>query len=532
VESVQFRHGATLKFMSGGGSDKSRAGFTSRVVVVTETDGLDKPGSTSRESDKLTQLEARTRAYGSRKRIYLECTVSTEEGRTWQEYQNGTRSRIVLPCPRCGAWISPEREHLLGWREADTQAAARQQGTFSCPACDVPWSEQERIGANVQCRLLHEGQSLTAEGEVQGTAPATETLGFRWSAVHNLFATAADLASDEWRASRSSDEENAEREMRQFVWCIPTSPTHWSETPLALMELAARMDAVPRGLVPNDARVLTAALDIGKYLCHWVVVAWSEGATGHVVDYGRIEVASRDLGVEQGVLVALKEFGDRVLEGWPRIGTPTAAHLIPDKVWIDSGYMTDVVYAYCRQTTPPRRFFPAIGRGAAQQRHQWYNRPTRTGSIVQHIGEGFHINHLEAEHLYLVEVNADHWKTWVHARLATPLDHKGALSFYAGQPQEHLTLARHLTAETKVEEFVAGKGLVTRWERVRRQNHWLDALYNACAAGSLCGVRLLGEDYEPAPSRPRLVSPEVLRPDGRPWIDMEGWREMAERFGL
>ena len=69
VESLTFRNGATLKFMSGGGSDKSRAGFTSRVVVVTETDGMDQPGATSRESDKITQLEARTRAYGNRKRI-------------------------------------------------------------------------------------------------------------------------------------------------------------------------------------------------------------------------------------------------------------------------------------------------------------------------------------------------------------------------------------------------------------------------------------------------------------------------------
>lgn len=41
VETIHFRHGATLKFMSGGGSDKSRAGFTSRVVVITETDGMD-----------------------------------------------------------------------------------------------------------------------------------------------------------------------------------------------------------------------------------------------------------------------------------------------------------------------------------------------------------------------------------------------------------------------------------------------------------------------------------------------------------
>src|SRR6185503_16254118 len=54
VETIQFGNGATLKFMSGGGSDKSRAGFTARVVVVTETDGMDRPGATSRESDKIT----------------------------------------------------------------------------------------------------------------------------------------------------------------------------------------------------------------------------------------------------------------------------------------------------------------------------------------------------------------------------------------------------------------------------------------------------------------------------------------------
>ena len=40
VESIPFRNGATLKFMSGGGGDKSRAGFTSRVMVITETDPI------------------------------------------------------------------------------------------------------------------------------------------------------------------------------------------------------------------------------------------------------------------------------------------------------------------------------------------------------------------------------------------------------------------------------------------------------------------------------------------------------------
>ena len=502
VESIQFGNGATLKFMSGGGSDKSRAGFTSRVVVITETDGMDQPAGTSRESDKITQLEARTRAYGARKRIYMECTVSTEQGRTWQEYTQGTHSRIVLPCPHCRAWVSPEREHLAGWQGAQTQADARREGVFSCPSCAQAWSEGDRVTANQACRLLHDGQTIDAEGVIHGDPPRTDTLGFRWSAINNLFLTAWDCAADEWRASRSSDEENAEREMRQFVWCVPVAPSKWSETSLEWTGLTERIIDVARGVVPAEAQWLTAGVDLGKYLAHWIVVAWSPGATGHIVDYGRLEVAGEDVGVEQALLIALREFRELVQEGWP-VGAPDGDVMVPGQAWIDAGYMTSVVYAFCRQAGRP--FRPTIGRGAAQQHRQWYNRPTRTGSLVKQIGDGFHINRLPAEKLDLVEVNADHWKTWVHQRLSTPLGKPGAMSLFRAAPQEHLALAKHLTAETKAEEFVAGRGVVVKWERLRRQNHWFDALYNACAAGHVCGVRLVDDERQRKEPRVRLT---------------------------
>jgi len=166
VESIQFTNGATLKFMSGGGGDKSRAGFTSRVVVITETDGMDQPGTTSRESDKITQLEARTRAYGSRKRVYMECTVSTEQGRTWREYQEGTASRIVLPCPDCKAWVSPEREHLSGWQGADSQAGAAKTGAFTCPTCGVSWSSEQRVAANAAVNKARLGGGIEKAGSI------------------------------------------------------------------------------------------------------------------------------------------------------------------------------------------------------------------------------------------------------------------------------------------------------------------------------------------------------------------------------
>lgn len=490
VESIQFTNGATLKFMSGGGSDKSRAGFTSRVVVITETDGMDQPGISSRESDKITQLEARTRAYGSRKRIYMECTVSTEDGRTWREYKNGTRSCIVSPCPACHDWVAPEREHLLGWQDAANQHDARASGAFTCPSCGERWTEDSRRQANSAAQLLHVGQTVDAVGRRTGNLPATDTLGFRWSAFNNLFLPAGDLAADEFRARRSADEENAEREMRQFVWCIPVMPTKWDETSLESDDLVKRQAAWPRGLVPPGCLQLTAAVDLGKYLAHWILVAWSKDAVGHVVDYARIEIPSDDLGVEQAIIVGLREFRDQVNAGWP-VAEGDGEVRRPDQVWIDAGYMPDAVYAFCRDSGMP--FRPAIGRGASQQRMQAYHRPQRTGSTIRHIGQGFHINYLRSSRIQLVEVDADHWKTWSHTRLATPLDQPGSMTFYKAPPTQHLTLAKHLTAETKQEEYIAGRGVVTRWERRRRQNHWLDALYNACAAGFYAGVRLVGE---------------------------------------
>ena len=40
-----------------------------------------------------------------------------------------------------------------------------------------------------------------------------------------------------------------------------------------------------------------------------------------------------------------------------------------------------------------------------------YDCPTQTGSIVKHLGEGFHINWLPNAAVHLAEVNADHLKT-------------------------------------------------------------------------------------------------------------------------
>jgi hypothetical protein len=50
--------------------------------------------------------------------------------------------------------------------------------------------------------------------------------------------------------------------------------------------------------------------------------------------------------------------------------------------------------------------------------------------------------------------------------------------------------------------------MVVRWERLRRQNHWFHALYNACCAGHLAAVRLAVQGHHGLDVR--LAGSEIL----------------------
>ena len=498
VESITFRHGPTLKYMSGGGGDKRRAGFNTRVVIVTETDELDESGGTSREADKITQIENCIVSFADNTMIYMECTVTTTKGRTWREYKSSTESRIATPCPHCHHHVTLGRNDLRGWQDAETEEQARRQGHFKCPKCDERWSDADRIASVRAGKLLHRGQTITRSGKIRGKPPETRTLGFRWSAADNLFWTPGYIAAREWRARRDPDEENAEKEMCQFVWALPYEPPEVDMTPLRVDQLQRRTHAAPRGMVPAGVDCLTAYADLGKFLLHWMAIGWQYSGRGFIVDYGRIEIATDDFGVERATMIALQEYRDRMLAGFARSDDEP---MVPQFAWIDSAWADtrDVVYQFCRGI-PGDRFLPTIGRGETQRRMRKYNRPSKKSHRIIHIGEEYHFALVPAIGLFLVEINSDYWKSWVHERLACPIESPTALTFFAATPNEHMRVCRHITAERQIEEYNPGKGVgpFVRWEQVRRANHWLDTLYNCAAEAHHAGVHLLEEVPPPA----------------------------------
>ena len=517
--SISFRlgNGAELRFMTAGGSDKGRAGKTTRVLVITEVDGFDESSETSRESDKLTQLRARLRGWSQDETTeFGECTLSTVEGRTNQEITKGSNSRIVLPCPHCGAWVVPEREDVHGWEDADDEITAWENTLFYCPACQKPWTEEERTAANHACRLVHRGQEIDAEGNISGEPPRTRTLGFRWSAVHNLFRKAGDVGVDLWTAARAVDEENAEKELCQFVFAVPYSAPDVEETPLSAEALQRRTRDLRRGVVPDKVQHLTLGVDMHKRFGCYTLIAWLPDGRAHIADYGTFEIQSDDMGLERATLAALRDLRDTVNAGW---GLVTGGVRVPDQVWIDAGWgpQTDSIYKFCRESG--QRFRPLVGRGVGQQYTKSYVRPKKTGAEVRKIGDAYHISFQRTARVLLVEINVDFWKTWVHERLASDPDKGGAMTLFKAEPREHVRFTKELTAERLIEEYKPGKGTVLRWEALRRANHYLDSTVYASVAGHFCGFWLV-PDAKPRQARTdgRSRRHRLTTPDGRPFL--------------
>jgi phage terminase large subunit GpA-like protein len=508
--------------MSGGGSDKSRAGFTARVLMLTEMDGMDEAGGGSREADKITQMEARTLAYGERKCIYGECTVSVEKGRTWREYKAGTESKLILHCPHCKGWVYPERESLVGWESGQSDLEASKLASYFCPGCGEAWSEEDRFAANRDAKLVHRGQDIDESGNVVGDIPQTDTLGFRWTAVNNMFTSASYVGRQEWKASRATDEVNAEKELRQFFWALPHVPSLSESTPLEHHQLVTRMLKGHRqGIVPAWAKYLTLGCDLGKFVCHWTLIAWGDHATGHIVDYDRLDVATDSFGEEVALKKALQELRDQVADGWFKMdGTP----MIPDRVWIDAGWHGEVVYGFVRESG--QRFLPILGRSAKKK--NWRMGGQEKIGDPSFVGEEYTVNPVINEMCFRGMLNADHWKGWLHKRLACPLETKdaggvtmethGRMTLFEDDPRKHTSFCKHLTAEVETESFEPGKGTVKLWTPIRDANHWLDATYIACVAAHHCGVRLLQDEVPTPEKRKVVVNAGTNRPDGRSWI--------------
>lgn len=504
-DRIEFGNQATAKIMQKGGSDAAKAGFTSRILCVTEAAQFSESTATSKEADPLRQLRARLQAHRREsRRIFIEGTKTVADQLPWTLRELSSKSIIYVPCPNCGTFVAPKRDNLKGWQNAKTEIEAADKARWHCPACDEPFTEEERHSALCDARLVHDGQRVTKKGEVIGDPPQTTRLWFNYGAFENALLSAADVAVECWMDSQipegSKEREDAEKAASQFRFGeIYIPPIVELPHEVEAETIAKRRLKLPRGVAPNDTVKLVIGADLGERQCHYVVVALRSSGTAHVCDYGKFDVPLEMGTVEAALESALSDWWDQV-----RVGIPKAdGEILPIAgAFIDSNFQGAAVFKFIHKMVSLGKatvgqIWPVLGKGETMFASMRYTVQRKTGNEIRKVDPAgrWHVQRLPRVRLYRLELDADAWKLEVADGWNVPLGSRGALSLFAGPELIHRSFAKHMAAESLVQETDSKGNTRERWKR-NGANHWLDSLAYALTGGSLLGWDPAGESFE------------------------------------
>lgn len=277
--------------------------------------------------------------------------------------------------------------------------------------------------------------------------------------------------------------------------------------------VSSRMSGLDRGEFHRDHQVVTVGIDLGKYMCHWVMVGWQQGCVGNVIDYGIVEVP----GVGTNTAAQASEIAlFNALMQW-RSELMDVKHGI-DMVLVDSGDFTKTTYRFVREVGG-KPFMVCKGISSRA-----FNPGKQTKDRIP--GENWFASFQQKDGVWLYMLDTDYWKQFVHERFLTPTFNEAqhympaSLSIFSAEDRRtHLSYSHHIVAEERREEFVPGKGLRRFWHRINRNNHFLDATYMACAAARMKGIEMpLGSIPVSVSPRESKPSKPFLTPSGQPYL--------------
>jgi len=363
-------------------------------------------------------------------------------------------------CPACQAYVTVDREQLLGWKDATSEAQAEAEAYYACPACGARWSERDRRQSLLDGRIVHDDDGAA-------------TLGIRYTAAQNMLLSAGYVAREEWLASRRPDSEALRRRLAQQMWATPPPPP-----PDATIEISSSAaTSIQRGVVPAGGERVYVGVDVAARRLHWTALC-PVGDRAHVLSYGIIHAPEASTDAAR-IYAALRRLHAVVGGGWIREGDGVS---IPTRmVCVDSGYEPRAVREACRAMG----WTPCTGRPTTVYRGPRWS----PGKPRPRAGDGWHVVQAQG-----VIHDADMSKRALHE-----ISRSGRLTLF-GQAEEHEAFLRHLSAEVARERG----GRVVYEKLGSRENHWLDSTALALLAWRVS---------EPAAADPlREVATETMTP--------------------
>lgn len=481
--------GVTVRFAWAGSATE----LASQDAAIVEVDELDRmKAKVGAEGSPLELAEARLESYPDGFSIV---TSTPTEGRVetetdehgierwrvgnsddirspiWRLMQSGTRHEWAWPCPECKKHFVP-RFRLLFIPENATPQEAKKAARMTCPHCGAMIENRKKIWMNARGVYLAPGQHIDKDGNVVGEAEENDTASFWVSGLCSPWRSWGDRARAYVEAVQSGDVER----IRTVI------NTRFGEL-YSLGREAPTVDNVKActasyraGEVPDGVRIITAFCDVQKRKLVYAVRGWARGMESWLLDHDEIhgETDGADVWLQLAELQERTYNGRRIM----RLG-------------IDSGYRPgekwrrpdNIIYQFCYQ----RR-----GWAIATKGHDKLSKPLSPSQIDVTLSG-------QKAGLQLWHLDSDFFKCWIHQQLhAQP-----------GARRWHLPIditedyCRQITAEART---LTRTGRVV-WERLRRENHYLD-----CEAGNVAVAYSLGVHRQ----RQKTTAPEVTTPTAPP----------------
>jgi hypothetical protein len=281
-------------------------------------------------------------------------------------------------------------------------------------------------------------------------------------------------------------------------------------------EIGNKVSGLARGIVPLWATQLISAVDIQQELLYWGIVAWGEGFTGQVVSEGAwpeqnskwfdaadppnpLSRLYPDRSPEDRLAIALRGLLDNLSgQVFQREG---GGEKRIDSIIVDTGYQSEVVHSVVRSTPYAASVYPAKGRGVTADQKPITEWKQEAGELV---GWHWRLTPANNKASRLLMFDSNHFKTFVHQRLATPIGapRNGSLSLYGAKGYDHDMLASHLASEYPTKTIGRNRTVyVWKTRPDCHENHSLDWLTMSAAGASRAGITL--DAIGPAPEKKR-----------------------------
>lgn len=284
-------------------------------------------------------------------------------------------------------------------------------------------------------------------------------------------------------------------------------------------EIARQIVNIPAGIVPMETPRLVAFIDPNYKLLWWMVCAFGDGFTGHIVDYGawpdqgRNYWTTRDAGKTMNTKMPRGSLASRLLNGLEALTDDLLG-----REWLNEqkqpgrierclvdanlGEISDTVYQFCRQSKHAAILTPSHGHflGARDRpMYEWKQEPS------DRMGHHWRERMSKTKAKRFVSFDANRWKTAVFERLSVPRGGPGALTIHAGSRVRHRMLLDHLAAEYPEPDDHKGRTINVWKELKNRDNDLLDALAGCHVGASMQGIAIAGQDVPKARRRrPRV----------------------------